>query len=391
MVSQFFNGTALGIFLLQDVILKKSLNGSDSQILLLSFLICTAFLVSMYGTEIVNRSANRSATIIKMGFTGKIPLLLIPLYDSPVFFIVCIAISAYFDSMLLSSWNIVFKHNYREENRSRLYSFASTIQTIMILATSVLFGYFLDMNGFLFRFFFPAAGLLGMFMYYSLAKMISLSMDDDRSPSEKITSSFSMKLAGDIIVLPLRNTVRIFKQNKGFMRFESYFFLYGMAFMVISPALPIYLVDYIKMDYSQISFARGLIFNSALILFTPFMGKHHGHGNPTRFCGVIFLILTLYPLFLLSANYASGLHVPFGGAEVIYFASFIFGIGMSGIGIAWSLSSIYYAPKYQESNYQSVHITLTGVRGLFSPALGYAVMKIFTIEAALPHATAPRT
>ena len=70
----------------------------------------------------------------------------------------------------------------------------------------------------------------------------------------------------------------------------------------------------------------------------------------------------------------------FGGTEVVYFASFIFGIGMSGIGIAWSLSSIFYSPKYQESNYQSVHITLTGVRGFFSPALGYAVMKIFSIE-----------
>jgi MFS family permease len=65
---------------------------------------------------------------------------------------------------------------------------------------------------------------------------------------------------------------------------------------------------------------------------------------------------------------------------LVYLASFIFGIGMSGVMIAWALSSIYYAPKYQESNYQAVHITLTGLRGVFSPALGYAVMKIFAIE-----------
>ena len=379
MVSQFFNGTALGIFLLQDVILKKSLNGSDSQILVLSFLICTAFLVSMYGTEIVNRSANRSSTIIKMGITGKIPLLLIPLLDNPLFYIACIAVSAYFDAMLLSSWNIVFKHNYSEEKRSRLFSYASALQTIMVLVTSIIFGYFLDLNEFIYRIFFPAAGLLGMLMYYNLAKMISLSMDDFKAPPASKTT-YSVKLLKDIIALPARNTSRILKENKGFMRFESYFFLYGMAFMVISPALPIYLVDYIKMDYSQISLARGLIFNSVLILFTPFMGKHHGHGNPTKFCGIIFLILAFYPLFLLSANYTTGLHLPFGGTEVVYFASFIFGIGMSGIGIAWSLSSIFYSPKYQESNYQSVHITLTGVRGFFSPALGYAVMKIFSIE-----------
>lgn len=49
---------------------------------------------------------------------------------------------------------------------------------------------------------------------------------------------------------------------------------------------------------------------------------------------------------------------------------------MSETTIAWTLSSIFYAPKNEVSNYQAVHITLTGVRGVFSPALGYAVMKI---------------
>jgi Major Facilitator Superfamily len=378
--SQVFSGIALGIGLLQDVILKKSLDGSDSQILLLAFLVSTAFLVSIYGAEIVNRSQNRSAAIIKMGFIGKASLLILPLFDSPVFFIACISISAYFDSMLLSSWNIVYKHNYREEKRSRLFSYASAVQTILILSTSTVFGYFMDKNESLYKICFPAAGILGMLTYYNLAKMISLSMDDYKSPAEKTGSQYSFKLLKDIISLPMRNIARIFKENKDFMRFEIYFFLYGMAFMVIIPALPIYLVDYIKMDYSQISLARGLIFHSALILFTPFMGRHHGHGNPARFCGIVFLILVLYPLFLILANHTGVFSLPLGGAVIVYIAAFAFGIGMSGISIAWALSSIYYAPKYRESNYQAVHITLTGIRGFFSPALGYAVMKIFSIE-----------
>ena len=64
----------------------------------------------------------------------------------------------------------------------------------------------------------------------------------------------------------------------------------------------------------------------------------------------------------------------------VYISYFIFGFAMSGVTIAWTLSSIFYAPKNEVSNYQAVHITLTGVRGVFSPALGYAVMKIFEIE-----------
>jgi hypothetical protein len=380
MISQFFNGIALGIALLQDVILKKTLEGSDFQILLLSFLVCTAFLVSIYGAEIINRSANRSSTIIKMGFASKVSFLLIPLFDAPGFFIACIAVSAYIDSMLLSSWNIVFKHNYREEKRSRLFSYATSLQIIMILISSTVFGYFLDKNNNLYKLCFPLAGILGMLTYYNLAKMIGLSMDDYISGKKIHSRSYSFKLLKDIILLPARNTLRILKTDKPYLRFETFFFLYGMAFMVISPAIPIYLVDYIKMDYTEISFARGLLFHSALILFTPIMGRHHGHGNPTRFCGKVFLIIVSYPLLLITANYAGNFGFISGGAGMVYLASFIFGIGMSGVMIAWALSSIYYAPKYQESNYQAVHIALTGLRGVFSPALGYAVMKIFAIE-----------
>jgi hypothetical protein len=53
---------------------------------------------------------------------------------------------------------------------------------------------------------------------------------------------------------------------------------------------------------------------------------------------------------------------------------------MSGVSIAWALSSIYYSPAAEVSNYQAVHITLTGIRGLFTPALGYGIMVIISIE-----------
>jgi hypothetical protein len=250
----------------------------------------------------------------------------------------------------------------------------------MILISSTVFGYFLDKNNNLYKLCFPLAGILGMLTYYNLAKMIGLSMDDYIAGAKTRKRHYSFKLLKDIILLPARNTLRILKTDGAYRRFESFFFLYGMAFMVISPAIPIYLVDYIKMDYTEISFARGFIFHSALILFTPLMGRHHGHGNPTRFCGKVFLIIVSYPLLLVAANYAGDFGFISGGAGLVYLASFIFGIGMSGVMIAWALSSIYYAPKYQESNYQAVHIALTGLRGVFSPALGYAVMKIFAIE-----------
>jgi len=380
LISQIFGGIAIGVVLLQDVILKKTLGGSDFQVMILSLLVSSAFLFSIYGSELVNRSHSRAKTILIIGIAAKSFLIILPLFEDPVYYIACIAIGAYLDALLLSIWNIVFKHNYSDKNRSKLYSYATTFQTVFVLIVTTLSGYLLDMNSSIYKILFPAAGVFGILVYVSLARMINLSMDDYSGRIKKQKTYYNFRLLKDIAILPLRNTARIFRENKPFLRFEAYFFLYGMAFMVLSPVIPVFLVDDLKLSYSPISFARGLIFHSALIIFTPLMGRFHGIGNPTRFCGYIFSFLALFPLILVSAKHFVSLGLLTDTNLVVYISFFVFGFAMSGVTIAWALSSIYYAPKNEVSNYQAVHITLTGVRGVFSPALGYAVMMIFDIE-----------
>jgi hypothetical protein len=169
--------------------------------------------------------------------------------------------------------------------------------------------------------------------------------------------------------------LRILKSNPSFFRFEINFFIYGMAFMILTPVVPVFLVDNLHLSYSPISFAKGLVFHSALIIFTPLMGKYHGRGSPSRFCGYVFFLLALYPATLVSAKYF-GINIP----QAVYISYFLFGLAMSGVSMAWALSSIFYAPFNEVSNYQAVHVTLTGIRGIFSPALGYIVMQMFQIE-----------
>lgn len=374
-LSQFFNGIALGVILLQDIILKKSLYGSNYHLMLLAMLTSASFLVSMYGSELVNRSYNRAKSIIILGFTGNFFLIILPLFDDPIYYITCLVFHAITDSLLLSIWNIAFKHNYTPSNRSKLFSYVSTLQIFFLLATSTLFGHYLDLNPYLYKIMFPVSGICGMITFYYLSKMISLSMDDYKGKAHNIKHYFTLNDYKDILAFPGKDLVRILKSNKSFFRFEIYFFLYGMAFMILLPVVPVFLVDNLKLTYSPISFAKGFVFHLTLIVFTPIMGRFHGKGDPSKFCGVVFLILALYPLTMLSAKYIS-----FDNEFIVYLSHFFYGLAMSGVSIAWALSSIYYAPAREVSNYQAAHITLTGVRGLFSPALGFAVMQIFAIE-----------
>lgn len=367
--------------MLQDVILKKSLLATDFEVTLLIFLTSSAFLFSIYGTEIINRSNNESRTIIVMAVFSRLFLFMIPFFETPGFFVFCIAAMSYTDSLIKPAWNTVFKHNYTPEKRSQLYSYASSLYTILVLIITTILGYLLDINYELYKIFYPLAGLFDILAYINLAKMISIGNIANHH-SHKFTGKITATLLKDIIILPVRNMLRIFRENKPFFRFEINFFVYGLAFMIAMPAVPIFLVQTLQLDYAPISIAKGLVFYSSTILFTPLMGKVHGTGNPTRFCGYLFLALILYPLLMLSIKYF-GIQDHIISPEIIlYFTYFFFGAVMSGVTLSWNLSSIYYAPSMQVANYQAVHITLTGIRGSFAPFIGYLILKYVSIEAA---------
>ncbi len=381
LISQIFTGIAFGILLLQEVILKKSLLATDFEVTILIFLGSSAFLFSIYGSEIINRSNNQPRMIIIMAVFSRMFLLIIPFFESPSFFIFCLAAMSYVDSLLKPTWNTVFKHNYTAERRSLLYSYASSVYTISVLIVGTLFGYLLDINYKVYKFMFPVAAVFEIISYIFLAKLVKLGKSFYPDSGVLFTGKIDFKLFKDILILPIRNMMRIFRENKPFFRFESFFFLYGVAFMISSPAVPIFLVENLKLDYSPISIAKGMVFYTSTILFTPLMGKMHGSGNPTKFCGYLFLALVLYPLMMISIK-IFGVNMNLIGADtLLYITYFYFGIMMSGITLSWNLSSIFYAPHSEVANYQAVHITLTGVRGLFAPFIGYFILRIFSVEA----------
>jgi len=303
LISQFFHGIAFGTLLLQDIILKKSLFASDFEITLLIFLTSSAFLFSIYGVEMINRSNNPAMTIIIMAAASKIFLLFIPLFEDAGFFIFCIAVMSYIDSMIRPTWNAVYKHNYTEEKRSKLYSYASSLFTIVLLVIITLFGQLLDVDYKVYKIFYPLAGITDFVSLYILAKLVSTSNGDYLKKVKNFSAGISFKLIKDVLILPVRNLMRIFKVNKPFFRFERNFFFYGMAIMIASPAIPIYLVRELNFDYSPISIAKGLAFHVAMIIFTPLMGRMHGSGKPAKFCGYVFSSLVLFPVLLVLIKY----------------------------------------------------------------------------------------
>ena len=176
-----------------------------------------------------------------------------------------------------------------------------------------------------------------------------------------------------IIIGPLRDVVRLLRQRPDFLRFEAAFMIYGVAFMMLMPVVPLYLVDDLRLSYATIGLARGTVCQLFMIIAIFIFGRWFDRSTPHRMAVSIFLLLAFYPLALLAA-------LPLAGTwrdAAIYMAFAVFGVAMSGITVLWSLSSLRFSGGEDAGVYQSVHVAATGLRGMTAPLLGYMVMIHF--------------
>jgi len=109
-----------------------------------------------------------------------------------------------------------------------------------------------------------------------------------------------------------------------------------------------------------------------IIVFTPILGAVLDRTNPIYLSKVSFFTLIAYPALLIAAWFLRG------SAEPLFYLSFAaFGFAMAGVTLTWNVGPMYFAATPQEiPRLMSVHVTLTGVRGLLVPIAGYLLLKI---------------
>ena len=82
-----------------------------------------------------------------------------------------------------------------------------------------------------------------------------------------------------------------------------------------------------------------------------------------------FLVLTSYPLFFAISFF-------FKTKVSVYPAFLTYSLGLSGINVLWNIGSITFSKKDGNSFlYQGFHVSLTGIRGILGPLLGYIILS----------------
>jgi hypothetical protein len=386
--SALLTGASASILHLSDTILAKTLDGTALQVTLLNVIMGGGYLASAFWAGAM-RNRPKAPFVLAAAIVGRLGLVLTGLWGRAEWFIAIVGLSWLSDAMIVAAQVSIIQRAYRPQNREHVFGATLSITTFVRLVLTVAVGRALDWNEAIYGAIYAVLGVCGF-----LGSLLMIRMErriDYAQPLERRTPLYPpLRERGPMAALrsvraSVGLVVRILREDASFRRFESYFFLYGIAFLSLVPIVPLYLVNDLALDWTQIGLARGLMGQAGLILFSPLMGRLLSGLKPVRFCAWIFGLLSVYPLLLLSAWF-----VPDALRTTAVYAAFVcFGTAMAGVSLAWNLSSLHFAGEEDPSAYQTVHTVLVGVRGLGAPFLGFAVIRAasnlhgFVLSAAL--------
>jgi MFS family permease len=347
----FFEGILNGVWLLNDVVARKYFVANPFLITLLVMAPSASLILSLPLGPLMATRAKKPFFLLA-GLL-RLSLLFVPFCGNSFCFVVLAAVASASWPIFYTAQNAILKENYPESKRGRLFGIIYSFSGFVAILTSLSLGHTYDFLKNSIVYVYPFAAVCGFLSCFLLSRVEENSAERGKNL--------------------LTNPFEILKKDKKFRQFEISFFSYGTGFMMMLPLLPLFLVDHLKVSYTQASFLNGFFYQGMIVLFSWMIGRLSDTINPLKLAKLGFLFLVFYPLSLSLAN-------------TVFFAYFVYawyGICMAVVNVTWYLAPLTFCKKNEEaSSFMAVHVALAGTRSFIAFPLGtaiYALTKNFHI------------
>jgi len=372
LIYSVLDGVVLGILALNEFVFIKSLRGTDYQLGFLFQFSVVVFVFLLFFNEFLKKVKSRKKLLRITALITRIPLFAMAFFprcpeamsgDSIYHYIFLAIFFIYFFATLpiLPIINFYLKTNYRHQYFGKLYSWATSVNKVVMIAVTFLYGLLMDYDNFAFVYIFPVIAILSIISIFALSNI-------DYTEEQEVTESKSFLSS---IKASAMNMLNILKTNKGYRHFEAGFMLYGFAFMISITVITIFFERQLHLNYSSIAFYKNSYYIIAIVLL-PFFGKLIGKMDPRKFAVITYLSITFHIFFIMLTEYFP-YYTEWHGLKIYYlllFYVFFNGIFAATMVLLWHIGSAYYCLPEEAGSYQSVHLSLTGLRGMFAPLLG---------------------
>lgn len=350
-VASAFDGVTQGVFLLQETIAKRSLSATDFQISLIGLIANSTMLLAALVAVLFSNRSKKWLLVLGLAF-GRLIFLGAFLIDSSGLFLVFLFL---FHALFAVQTPILNNFFQTHIGSRRGQAFAVTRMALMAFSiiAALTAGRVLDLDPRLFPWLLAAVALSGTVTY-----AVFIHLDGLIDYGARAAGSLRQSLAG----------FRDMLDNREFLMFETVFMTYGMAFMLMVPAVPLMLLNVLGFSFFQMAQATGLYAQALIMVLLPLAGLVYDRIDIWRLWTASLALLLGYPL-LMMASY-------FGRSPALAYSSLVFySLGVTGVLVLWNLGSLRFAGRGDSLIYQGFHVTLTGIRGLAGPLLGYLLIS----------------
>jgi MFS family permease len=373
----------LGVLALNEFVFLKSLFGSNYQLGFLFQFSAVVFVFLLFINEFIRRIRDRKRLLIATGLITRLPLFFLILFpntaasfqgDSIYHYVFLAVFLVYFlgNPIIFPNINYLLKANYSNANFAHLYSISTSLNKIVMLLVTLVYGLWLDADNYIFIYVFPVMAVLGIGSVYLLTTM--------HFPEEKPLTI--RKTIFQSVIQSGKNMYCILKENVAYRHFEIGFMLYGFAFMFTMPILFIYFYDELNLNYFSVAFYRNA-YNIIAIIILPYFGKLMGKTDPRIFGILTYASLGLYIFFLGLTSYLP-FYTDFMSIRLYYsLIGFVIfhGVFAASMVLLWNIGSSYFCSVEEAGTYQSLHLSLVGIRALFAPLFGIFFYELFGFNA----------
>ncbi len=376
------DGMMRGALIMNEFVFIKSLKGSSYQLGMLFQFSVIVLIFSIFFNEILRRTRDKKRLLRIVAILTHFPLLLLGffpgsenLYQANQFYhyVFLFIFLFYFLSrpLVFPTINLFLKHNYRLSQFGKLYSIATSVNKILMLVTTFIYGIFLDYHHFGFIYIYPILGVLGAFSIFLLSKI------DYYEESPKF---FRKSFLGSIKE-SLQNSLVILKQNIPYRHYEISFLFYGFAFMSTKAVITLFYKEGLDLNYSSVALYQNG-FNILAIGLLPVFGSMLSRVDPRRFVIITYISLAAYIFFIGFTEYFP-YYIELWEFQIYYFLllAIVFkGIFVATMSLSWSIGSSYFCKKEEAGSYQSIHLTITGMRAVFAPLIGIFFYEVLSFS-----------
>jgi len=199
-------------------------------------------------------------------------------------------------------------------------------------------------------------GVLGCFVYARIAEA--------KCPVDPLVPPLPASTSLDT----LREFVQVWRQDRAFRRYETFFFVFGFANIMSIPLTQIHAVDRLGASYFDLAMINVVLVQGLMALSMVAWGDRLDRSNPSRLRGVLNLVLAV-DFVMLAVAPAIGW---------VYVGRIFRGIAMGGGTLLWMLGPLWFAGNSRkEPIYTGIHAVLTGVRWGLAPFVGVWLKATF--------------